>query len=60
MKFVTDRYGIKVIPENDQDVAYIEDTLGLREKDAYTKLKRTNASGMGCIAYLETEKRKSE
>ena len=59
MRFKTDRYGIKIIPENDQDIAYIEDTLGLKDKNSHIKLKRTNAIGLSCIAYLETEKEKS-
>ena len=56
MKFELNRYGISIIPEDEQDKAYIEDTLGLKEVDSYVKLVRVNAFGMGCIARLETKK----
>ena len=48
--------GIQIIPENEQDVAYIEDTLGLKEETSFIKLERINASGLSCIAYLEAKK----
>ena len=54
MKFNVDRRRIVVVPENKQDEAYIEDTLGLRKDGDYVLLKRTNASGLSSIAYLET------
>jgi hypothetical protein len=57
MKFEIRRDGIVVIPENDQDRAYIEDTLGLKKDGEYILLTRKNAHGLGSIAYLETVKR---
>jgi len=56
MKLVVDRYGIRIVPENKIDEAYIEDTLGLKEKDSSISLKRVNSMGLSCIAYLETKK----
>ncbi len=40
----------------EQDVAFIEDTLGLKKDGDYVKLVRKNASGLSCPAYLVTEK----
>jgi len=56
MKLVVDRYGIRIVLENKIDEAYIEDTLGLKEKDSSISLKRINSMGLSCIAYLETKK----
>lgn len=57
MKFEIRRRGIVIIPENDQDRAYIEDTIGLKDDGAYVLLTRKNAHGLGSIAYLETVSR---
>ena len=52
MKFKLTRRGIEVTPENDQDTAYIEDTLGLKQNYDAVPLVRVNAVGLGCIAHL--------
>jgi len=54
MKFEIRRFGIVVIPETDEDKAYIEDTLGLRGEGDAVHLQRRNAHGLNSIAYLET------
>lgn len=54
MRFEIERDGIKIIPENDQDRAYIEDTLGLRFDKAAISLVRRNAMGLSSIAFLVT------
>lgn len=54
MKFEQGRYGIRVIPENDGDIAYLEDTLGLREAGDYVPLVRVNVISMHAIACCET------
>jgi hypothetical protein len=54
MKFEIRRHGIVIIPEDDQDVAYIEDTLGLKHAGTYTDLTRVNQMDLSSIAYLET------
>lgn len=56
MKLKVERYGIEIIPEDKIDEAYIEEVLGLKEANSSIKLKRINAMGLSCIAYLQTEK----
>lgn len=53
MKFELRRNGIVITPETEQDRAYIEDTLGLRNDGDVIPLRRNNASGLLSIAYLE-------
>lgn len=54
MRFIIERAGIKIIPENEQDEAYIEDTLGLKKKDDVIPCKRVAPSGLDLrIAYLK-------
>lgn len=54
MKFKVSRRGIEIIPENDQDTAYIEDTLGLKRDGDAIPLVRQNAIGLGCMGNLTT------
>jgi hypothetical protein len=54
MKFEIERNGIMVIPQNKQDEAYIEDTLGLKKEGDYLFLVRSNIIGLRCIACLKT------
>ena len=54
MRFEVRRYHLVVIPENDEDNAYIEDTLGLKSDRQAIQLVRRNVIGLRCIAYLET------
>ena len=56
MRYEISRHEIKIIPENQQDEAYIEDTLGLKHDGEWIRLRRRNAHGLLCIAYLETVK----
>lgn len=54
MKFKVGRLGITVIPENDQDEAYIEDTLGLKKHHDSIPLVRQNAASMSRMGNLST------
>lgn len=54
MKFRVGRMGIDIIPEDEQDEAYIEDTLGLKKHHASTLLVRENAHGLSCMGKLTT------
>jgi len=54
MKFEIERYGIKIIPENEEDEAYIEDTLGVTNENHTISLYRVNLFGMHSLAYLST------
>ena len=40
MKIIFDRFTIKLIPETEQDVAFIEDTMGLVEDGDEIALER--------------------
>ena len=52
MKLIIDRYTLVIEPENDQDIAYIEDTLGLIKNGDAIRLERLdNQSGF----VLETD-----
>ena len=54
MKFQIKKYGIQIIPENEQDIAYIEDTLQLKEEGDCLNLKRIASHGLPrSLAYLE-------
>jgi len=54
MKFVVGRRGISIIPEGEQDEAYIEDTLGLKRDQDAVLLVRQNAHGLSCMGNLTT------
>ena len=53
MRMEVERNRILIIPENEQDKAYIEDTLFLKNKGDEIVCKRANAMNLSCIAYLE-------
>ena len=48
------RYQLQITPENETEEAYIEEVLGLRNDGDVVHLVRENASGLSCIAHLET------
>lgn len=54
------RNSLQIIPEfrenREIEIAYFEEVLGLKKDGDYVKLVRRNASGLSCIAYLETVK----
>jgi hypothetical protein len=60
MKLVVKRYGMHIECDDtfwsDQEEAYIEDTLGLKNDGDAILLVRKNAHGLSCPAYLETKK----
>jgi vacuolar-type H+-ATPase subunit D/Vma8 len=57
MKMNVNRSSIRIIPENEEDIAYIEDTLHLNRQGAYLKLTRMAVHGLpSSLAYLETGK----
>jgi hypothetical protein len=56
MKLEVKRHGLQIVPESEQDEAYIETVLGLKEKDDSIPLRRIAAMGLdGVIAFLETD-----
>ena len=62
MKLVVSRRCLQIESDasfwSDQEIAYIEDTLGLKNDGDSVLLVRKNASGLSCPAYLETHSSK--
>jgi hypothetical protein len=56
MKFEIGRYSLKIIPEDEQDIAYIEDTLGFKSEDSTVRIVRKHCFQSHILAYLEVEK----
>ena len=54
MKLEMNRYAMKMIPENVQDVVYIEEVLRLREDKDTLPLRRANGIDLKNVACLET------
>ena len=55
MKIVLDRYTIKILPESIQDIAFIEDTMGLWKDGEGITLERIDASDEENGFRLETD-----
>lgn len=57
MKFKVHRRYFEIIPESLSDIAFIEDTLGLKKDGDYIKLKRRNVENGKTkdIVCLETD-----
>ena len=53
MEFKIERDRILIIPRNEQDEAYLEDTLGLVKEGDHTIARRKNVYGLSSFAYLE-------
>lgn len=57
MKMEVTRYSIDIIPENETDEAYIEEVLGLKNKDDFVKAIRVAPFGLDhALAYIKLEK----
>ena len=57
MKFELERERILIILQTEEDEAYIEDTLGLKNEEDLIPLNRVNVFNTGSIAYLEALKK---
>ena len=55
MKIKIDRYTVHIIPENDQDVAFIEDTMRLSVDGDIIKLERIDEREEPMGFRLETD-----
>ena len=55
MRLTVTETGMQIIPENAQDMVYIQEFLGLRNENDYAKCARKNANAdtLSCMAYLE-------
>lgn len=56
MKFELERKRILIVPQTEEDKAYIEDTLGLTNVGDSISLKRINVFNLSSLAYLEAKK----
>jgi hypothetical protein len=52
VRFVAERHGIVILPESQVDVAYMEDTLGLRAGGDWVPLVRCNSVPDNLDPYL--------
>ena len=55
MKIEFDRFTIRVVPENEQDVAFIEDTMGLCEDGSEISIERIDSENIEMGFRLETD-----
>tara|TARA_R100000008_G_C3536509_1_gene142328 strand:- start:286 stop:606 length:321 start_codon:yes stop_codon:yes gene_type:complete len=55
MKIQFDRFTISLIPENEQDVAFIEDTMGLSEDGSQISIERIDSENIEMGFRLETD-----
>lgn len=55
MRIEFDRFTIRIIPENEQDVAFIEDTMGLCKDGSVLSLERIDSENIDMGFRLETD-----
>ena len=55
MKIEFDRFTIRIIPENEQDVAFVEDTMGLCEDGSTISIERIDSENIEMGFRLETD-----
>jgi hypothetical protein len=55
MKVVIDRFTIKIVPEDEQDVAFIEDTMGMYKDGCELSLERIDSENIEMGFRLETD-----
>ena len=53
MEFKLERNRILILPKNEQDEAYLEDTLGLVKEGDHTLAVRKNVYRLSSFAYVE-------
>ena len=56
MKLEVSRYHMTVVPETEQDRAYLEEVLGMKNNEDQCTAERINAMGLSCWAYLKIRK----
>ena len=55
MKIEFDRFTIRIVPENEQDVAFIEDTMGLCKDGSEISIERIDSENIEMGFRLETD-----
>jgi hypothetical protein len=55
MKIEFDRFTLRIVPENEQDVAFIEDTMGLCEDGSEVSIERIDSENIKMGFRLETD-----
>lgn len=56
MNIEVSRYSINIFPQNEQDVAYLEEVLGLRKSGDIAAAVRIDIIGGSTIAYVKVTK----
>jgi hypothetical protein len=51
MKLQVHRYTVVIIPESEQDIAFLEDTLGMKEDGDLIKLERVDTHSSGQVEF---------
>ena len=59
MRLQVSRYSLEIIPESPQDVAFLEEVIGLKSDGDWADAYRVNAMALSSLAYLRIEKIKS-
>lgn len=59
MKIEIRHHNILIFPENEQDKFYIEEALGLKKAEDWTRVVRVDEYGISC-AYIKVEKKQGE
>jgi len=52
MKLKVTETGMQIVPENAQDIIYIQEFLRLKNENDYARCIRKNAGNLSCMAYL--------
>jgi len=53
MKLKVERQRMLIIPENEMEKSYLEAVYNLQDDGDKIDVKRVNAMGVSCLAYLE-------
>lgn len=56
VKLIVNRYSMHIEPENEMEIAYLEEVIGLRAEGSSGRAVRVNAMNLSCFAYLEIGK----
>ena len=56
MRMEIKRYGIEIIPEDEEDIAYIEEVLGLKNEGDKADVIRYNVFGTLSLGYVTIKK----
>ena len=55
MKLKVGKRHLEIVIENEQDEAYVHDTLGLKKDGDAVQFERVNATGLSCVVALRSK-----